>query len=180
MSDIFEQLAAPFPAEAVQWRPQTVRKDRNGQHWALALAYIDSRDVQDRLDTVVGPDGWQSEHFDAGGGRLGCKIGLNIHVNKAQARGDGAVEPAPPLWVWKSDGAGATQVEAEKGAFSDAFKRAAVHWGIGRYLYDLGNTWVPCDAYEKNKKPHFKAFTADPWSKVKNASAFLPKMEDAA
>jgi hypothetical protein len=44
--------------------------------------------------------------------------------------------------VWKSDGAGDSDVEAEKGAVSDAFKRAAVKWGVGRYLYDLDSPWV--------------------------------------
>ena len=34
-------------------------------------------------------------------------------------------------------------MEAEKGRISDAFKRAAVHWGVGRYLYNLPNVWVP-------------------------------------
>lgn len=47
-----------------------------------------------------------------------------------------------PEWVTKADGAGDSDVEAEKGAISDALKRAAVKWGIGRYLYDLGNIWV--------------------------------------
>jgi len=45
-------------------------------------------------------------------------------------------------WIWKADGAGDTDVEAEKGAISDAFKRAAVKWGVGRYLYDLDSPWV--------------------------------------
>jgi hypothetical protein len=45
-------------------------------------------------------------------------------------------------WVWKANGAGNSDVEAEKGACSDAFKRAAVLWGIGRYLYDLDSPWV--------------------------------------
>jgi hypothetical protein len=40
------------------------------------------------------------------------------------------------------NGAGDSDVEAEKGAISDAFKRAAVKWGIGRYLYDLDSPWV--------------------------------------
>tara|TARA_R110000851_G_scaffold284617_1_gene438177 strand:- start:1290 stop:1529 length:240 start_codon:yes stop_codon:yes gene_type:complete len=38
-------------------------------------------------------------------------------------------------WVWKSDGAGETSIEGEKGGFSDAFKRAAVHFGYARELY---------------------------------------------
>ena len=40
------------------------------------------------------------------------------------------------VWITKTDGAGETDIEGEKGAFSDAFKRAAVHHGVARYLYD--------------------------------------------
>ena len=44
--------------------------------------------------------------------------------------------------MWKADGAGDTAVEADKGALSDAFKRAAVRWGVGRYLYGMPSPWV--------------------------------------
>lgn len=142
------KLDSTFPREAVSWRPQHVA---NGK--ALALAYIDARDVTGRLDAVCGPFGWQSEHCDCGGGRMGCKIG--IYSKEARQ------------WIWKSDGAGGTKVESDKGAFSDSFKRAAVQWGIGRYLYDFGATWVPCETYEKNGKDVFKKFTDDPWNFVK-------------
>jgi hypothetical protein len=30
-----------------------------------------------------------------------------------------------------------------KSAFSDAFKRVAVKFGVGRYLYELPKKWVP-------------------------------------
>jgi len=50
-------------------------------------------------------------------------------------------------WVWKADGAGDSDVEAEKGALSDAFKRAAVRWGVGRYLYNLKSPWVALKAF---------------------------------
>lgn len=158
------ELHAPFPAESVHWRAQMVTKGRNDTPAALALAYIDARDVMDRLDRVCGPMNWQSEHFDAGNGKLGCRLGLFI---------DG-------MWVWKSDGAGDTDVEAEKGAFSSALKRAAVSWGVGRYLYDIGNVWVPCEATPDGNKLRFKKFTADPWAHVKDAAAFLPKQKAAA
>jgi hypothetical protein len=46
-------------------------------------------------------------------------------------------------WVTKIDGAEPTQIESIKGAYSDSFKRAAVKWGIGRYLYRLPLVWVP-------------------------------------
>lgn len=125
---MFNQLSAPFPPEAIHWRAQNVA-ERNGEGSALALAYIDARDVQDRLDEVCGPANWQDEYTETPKGRLICTLSIRV--------GDD--------WVRKSDGAGDTDVEGEKGAISDALKRAGVKWGIGRYLYGLGNTWAPCE-----------------------------------
>lgn len=156
-------LHEKFDADSVHWRAQTVVKRDSGCA-ALALAYLDARDVMDRLDQVCTPMFWQSEHFDGGNGKLGCKIGIFIEDQ----------------WVWKSDGAGDTDVEAEKGAFSSALKRAAVSWGIGRYLYDLGNVWVPCEASEYQGKQKFKRFTDDPWKHVRNRAAFLPRQSKEA
>lgn len=147
---MFDKLREEFPREAIHWRAQMVYNDK-----ALALAYLDSRDVQDRLDEVCGPAGWQSKHYDVGGGKLACSIGILVNGE----------------WVWKSDGAGDTQVEAEKGAFSSAFKRAAVLWGVGRYLYDMGAPWVPCET--KNGK--WKAWKRDPWDFVEGHGGSLRK-----
>lgn len=145
------KLAAHFPRDKVSWRAQTVTK--NGDK-ALALAYIDARDVQDRLNDVCGPENWQNRYPHVGGKTV-CEIGIRIGEE----------------WVWKSDGAGDSDVEAEKGALSDAFKRAAVKWGIGRYLYDLDSPWVPCESREWNGKRQFVKFTADPWQHVRGAPA---------
>ena len=116
---IVENLKAPFPPEKIHWRVGATNGDKTK---GMALAYIDARDVMDRLDVICGPENWQCEYPFAGC----CKIGIKIEDR----------------WVWKSNGAGQTDVEGEKGQFSDAFKRAGVMWGIGRYLYGLGNTWV--------------------------------------
>lgn len=150
-------LYEPFPKENISWRPQNIF-ERDGKFTALALAYIDARDVMDRLDFVCGAENWQCEHYDCGQGRMACKIGIKINGH----------------WVWKTDGAGDTQVEAEKGAFSGALKRSAVAWGIGRYLYDMKNVYVPCETYKKNGKDVFKNFSVDPWSCVKQVG-FLPE-----
>lgn len=160
--EALRDLHRPFDADQVHWRTQMVTKARGEGYAALALAYLDARDVMDRLDQVCTPAFWQSEHFEAGKDRLGCRIGLFINEQ----------------WVWKSDGAGDTDVEAEKGAFSSALKRAAVSWGVGRYLYDLGNTWVPCEAVDNNGKLRFKKFTDDPWNHVRHRAAFLPKLRN--
>jgi hypothetical protein len=45
-----------------------------------------------------------------------------------------------PITKW--DGAEQTQIEAVKGGLSGSMKRAAVQWGIGRYLYDLETNFV--------------------------------------
>lgn len=123
MSDMFERLAAPFPPERVSWRVGSTTADKSK---GMALAYIDARDVMERLDDVCGPDGWERRHPHVNATTT-CEIAIWI-----EGRG----------WIVKSDGAGSTDVEAEKGSLSDAFKRAAVNWGVGRYLYDLPAPWV--------------------------------------
>jgi len=128
---IAQQLAAPFPPDKVSWRVGSTTQDKAK---GLAFAYIDARDVMQRLDDVCGPENWQDRYPHATAKTV-CEIGSRV------GRGNGTFE-----WVWKSDGAGDADVEAEKGALSDAFKRAAVRWGIGRYLYDIDATWVEVEA----------------------------------
>ena len=144
-------LSAEFPRGAVSWRAQNLTQ--NGDK-ALALAYIDARDVMDRLDAVCGPENWQ-DRYEFHGVRTVCYLSIRIGNE----------------WITKADGAGDSDVEAEKGAISDALKRAAVKWGIGRYLYSIESPWVPCESYEKNGKKHWKRWTADPWSSVRSAKA---------
>ena len=50
-------LAAPFDPRDVKWKPQSVKGNR-----AMALAYLDARAIQDRLDEVLGVEGWQDEY----------------------------------------------------------------------------------------------------------------------
>lgn len=139
MTDIFAALAAPFPPDAVSWRVGSTTGDKSK---GMALAYIDSRDVQDRFDAVVGPGNWQRRHPHVSGTTT-CEIDV-----WCEGRG----------WVTKTDGAGDTDVEAEKGSLSDSFKRAAVNWGVGRYLYGLDAPWVelePAGRSFKIKKAEF-------------------------
>ena len=118
-----EELKKPFPANKIQWR---VGATNNNNTRGLALAYIDARAIMNRLDEVVGPENWQKEYFLGENEEIVCNLGIRINGE----------------WVWKSDGAGKTDFEAIKGGMSDSFKRAAVCWGIGRYLYDLPTKWV--------------------------------------
>src|SRR5690349_8543277 len=52
-----QALAAPFDPREVKFKPAVVSGNR-----AMALAYIDARVIQDRLDSVVGVLGWQDEY----------------------------------------------------------------------------------------------------------------------
>lgn len=127
--DIFAALAAPFPEERI-------RRGGGGRD----LTYITARMAMNRLDVVVGPHNWRnttrSVELAKGVGGVVCTIELRI---------DGE-------WIAKEDVGGfkemteKTRAGAEvdddentvKTAYSDAFKRAAVLWGVGRYLYQEG------------------------------------------
>jgi hypothetical protein len=130
IKELMAHLAAPFPADAISWRVGSTTKDKKK---GMALAYISARDVMNRLDSACGSFGWQSEHIVAADGKkVTCRIGIR--------------HPENGEWIWKSDGAGETDVEGEKGSYSDSLKRAAVAWNIGRYLYDAESPWVELEA----------------------------------
>ncbi len=140
LEEIQKQLAAPFPLVAINWKPQTISKSRDR---ALAVAYIDARDVAERLDEVVGPLNWQVDHKMVGDQLM---TGIGIH------------NPETGEWVWKWDagfnGSGFTgnaegsdedKAKEIKGTVSDGLKRAGVQWGIARSLYRFPKVWVDWD-----------------------------------
>lgn len=129
----FEALQGYFPPRDLEWKPIATSK-RTGK--ALAAAYLDTRAIMARLDAVCGPQNWRNEFAPGPNGGLLC--GLSIRV----VRDDGQAE-----WVTKWDGAENTDVESVKGGLSSAMKRAASQWGIGRYLYQLPNQWVPLNEH---------------------------------
>jgi hypothetical protein len=138
--ELFDQLSAPFAPEQIEWRVGSTNKDKTK---GMALAYIDARTVMDRLDTVCGAVGWQCSYTPGVNGSIICNIGIKFEDPRLVSANE---------WVWKADGAGATDFEGEKGALSDAFKRAAVRWGVGRYLYEIPAPWVVIEAYGKSYK----------------------------
>jgi hypothetical protein len=121
--EMFDELCRPFAAEEIEWRIGSTNADKTK---GMALAYMDARAVMDRFDAVCGPDGWQCNYTMSGAVAI-CNIGVLMPSGN---------------WIWKADGAGATDVEGEKGMLSDALKRAAVRWGVGRYLYEMDSPWV--------------------------------------
>lgn len=135
--ELFTALCEPFPIEEVSWRvgPTNERSRKEGDPVkGQPLCYVDARTVMDRFDSVCGADGWQCNYTPGVATSIVCNIGVRL-------AGD---------WVWKADGAGATDMEAEKGALSDAFKRAAVRWGVGRYLYEVKAPWLELESRGKS------------------------------
>lgn len=131
---LLDQLKNPFPTNLVKYRVGAMSKDKTK---GIALFYIDARDVMKRLDDVCGIENWQSEIIPYGQGVI-CK--LSIHM----PNGD---------WICKSDGGEYTKVAQFKGACSDALKRAAVQFGVGRYLYYILNQWHPLTEYKTFVEP---------------------------
>lgn len=110
-----------------KWRVQSFNKNKPQ---ATCVAYIDARDAQDRLDQVC-VYGWERDHRE-----------IKSHVYA----GVGIVMPSGRI-LWRWDCGAESNQDAEKGEASDSFKRAAVNWGVGRFLYDLKIKYV--DANEK-------------------------------
>lgn len=129
---IQDALAAPFHPSEVKHKPAVVKGNR-----ALALHYVDARTIMERLDAVVGVAGWRDEYEFLPDGSCLCRLSLRI--------GD--------EWITKTDVGGESEQKDEgdrhKAAVSDALKRAAVKFGVGRYLYRLPNQWTDYDPASK-------------------------------
>lgn len=124
-----KKLADKFPATDIEWRVG-MSKISGDNPWVVVLAYITNRAIMERLDCVCGPEHWRNEYLktpnDPSGNSCVCGISVRVHGE----------------WITKWDGADNSQTEPVKGGLSDAMKRAAVQWGIGRYLYDLGTNYA--------------------------------------
>jgi hypothetical protein len=120
---VLADLRQPTPASEVKQRP-TFRKVNGRRERGPDLSYVDARYVMDRLDDAVGPENWSTDQTVLPDGSVVTRITIRVRD------GDTTVH------VSKSDVGVPSTIEPVKGAFSDSFKRAAVHWGIGRDLYE--------------------------------------------
>jgi hypothetical protein len=115
-----------------RFRKEMPSKERAGRG-GKSFSYVTARQVAKRLDDVVGPGNWstdwqclRAEH------PVAARVGLSV------------------FGVWKWDVGYSNNPEADeeadksyeleplKAAVSDGFKRAAVQWGVGRWLYGDG------------------------------------------
>lgn len=138
--EVREKFVMPFAPDDIEWRVQQAGYTKDGKKiWAQVLAYVTNRAIQERLDDVCGIDRWKNIYEKAPDGGVMCGISIKFDEE----------------WLTKWDGAENTHVEAVKGGLSGAMKRAAVQWGIGRYLYNLEATFANC---QKDKPEDMKGW----------------------
>lgn len=91
------------------------------------LLYKTARTDAALLDEAY-PDQWQCD-FKALDGKMYGGIGIKINNE----------------WLWRWDCGAESNMEAEKGEASDAFKRAGFKWGLGTELYSSPFIWINAD-----------------------------------
>lgn len=120
-----ESLQAEFPFEQLGWKIiHTFESD--GRFFAYVAPFVDARAIQDRFDEVFGIDKWQVSYEKWGEKATKCTI--SVFLNER--------------WISKEDGSEESDYSSVKGGFSNSLKRAAVLWGVGRYLYNVKPTKV--------------------------------------
>jgi hypothetical protein len=144
--DLFAALAAPFENHEVK-----LRSASNGRQ----LHYITARTAMNRLDSVLGPELWWDDYQPSGDSvicRLTIRLPDGTTVTKADAGGYAGMETRNRNGEYVRD-----EENDGKSAFSDAFKRAAAKFGVGRYLYRDG---VP--NFVREREPGVDAVPAQP------------------
>jgi len=122
MNDVWDMLGEPFPPEDLQWRVEALSKDKRK---ALMVPYISHRALMDRLDEVVGVEGWQDSY----------------EVLQTQAPPDGSYAVKCRLRIMDVCKEDVGEGDSFKAAFAEAFLRAAAKFGAGRSLL-LEPQWV--------------------------------------
>lgn len=154
IEEMEKALKAPFSGDKIQWRVGSTNRDGNG---GTMLAYADKRSYEERLDEVFGCNNWSSDtNWDETGLKVTITAKYPDGTTTFHANGSG----------YKFDEEGRVDTDGFKGAISQAFKRAASEFGIGRYLYDLESPWV------KMVKKRF-------YGTISLPDAFLPEAEKA-
>ena len=164
--DTFKALREPFDFQDVDFRVQWVNQDKTG---GTAVPYLKKQAIQDRLDAVLGPNNWKSS-FRSWHPDTYKRQGKMVEV-PSQLCGISLWDSEKKEWITKWDGAENTEHEPVKGGLSDAFKRAAVQWGVGRYLSLMGA------AYVKLELVHDKPRIENPDELKKKYEDFLNKFK---
>lgn len=146
-----EILKKPFDDKTVGVKIQSFNKAKDK---ALLILYLQHTDVQDRLDAV--DPAWSNGVTDEArhGETFVVRMKLTVKGTTRENVGEG---------------------ETPKAAHSDALKRCAMLFGVGRYLYDSEHKWVPYN--EQTDK--FRVWTIQDFHGKPVSSIKPPKGESA-
>lgn len=138
IDNLHTQLAKPFPSKAIEWRVGSTNSDKTR---GTALPYMTARAIQDRFDEAVGPGGWEAKYrvveTEVASRKMAAMFcAISLHLDGRWVTKEDAVE------ISATTESGRNSIDPVKTAVSDAFKRAAVLWGLGRYLYEFDAPWV--------------------------------------
>lgn len=122
-ADIWQELAAPIPREEVK----VLKKAGKG------FVYVTARTVMNRLDSVVGPENWE-DAYTPGDTSVECRLTITLPDGTKVTKADAGAYAGM-----------ADQGDDDKSGYSDAFKRAAVKFGIARELYGDGAADIRAD-----------------------------------
>lgn len=134
-NEILSLLSAPLADNEIEWKVQTVINGNQGLQ-ALVVPYVTSRAAMQRLDDVFGMNWSCSERVINLNGVCGIECTISVMDGKGN------------VITSRSDVAEPTNIEPLKGGSSDAFKRASVKFGIGRFLYSLPTQFVDILAHK--------------------------------
>ena len=141
----FTQLAEPFDPSEIKWR--VTHTNRDGNRGAV-IAFADPRAYTDRLNQLFTPTGWTRTYYvstlssvtrmkkdkliQTGKVLVTCTLtitGLGCHTGSGED--------------WADEENALTAAEAQ------AFKRSCVCFGLGRYLYNFAEMWVPLNEHRQ-------------------------------
>lgn len=132
-SDDLKTLKAPFPKERLGVKVQSFNRERTR---AMLVLYLQHTDVQDRIEEV--DPAWGSEVV--GEERSGDTVYVRCRLTIKGVTRENVGEGGDP-----------------KAAYSDALKRAAMLFGVGRYLYDSPTVWTEYD----DSRDRFRQWSVD-------------------
>lgn len=131
--ELFQALLEPFDASEVRTKPGPK---------GHPIQYVTARVVMNRLDEVLGPENWSDSYTCVTDHSALCSLTIRLP--------DGTE-------LTKCDAGGAAGMQDpgddDKSIISDAFKRAAVKFGVGRYLYREGVTGEHAQAPAREQQP---------------------------
>jgi len=142
---LFAQLVEPFDPSEIKWR--VTHSTQDGKRGAV-IAFADPRAYTDRLNQIFTPTGWTRSYdvntvsavsrmkrdkvIQTGKVLLTCTLtirGLGCHTGSGEE--------------WADEQNAMTSAEAQ------AFKRSCTCFGLGRYLYNFAEMWVPLNEHRQ-------------------------------